>query len=119
MRRPWRALSYEAMRAVLRRANTVLATNWTLHDLRHTAALRMADDPDMPLVDIQTLLGHPHLSTTERYLRLRLEQVRQHHQRQTERPRGRPARPPSATTRRIYKSCSAGSRAFDDHSTRP
>jgi integrase len=68
LRRPWRALNYEAMRAILRRANNVLGTNWTLHDLRHTAALRMADDPDMPLVDIQILLGHAHLSTTERYL---------------------------------------------------
>ncbi|GGN23676.1 integrase [Lentzea pudingi] len=88
LRRPWRALTYEAMRAVLRRANAVLGTNWTLHDLRHTAALRMAADPDMPLVDIQILLGHAHLSTTERYLRLRLDQlvdhVRQHHQRQAE-----------------------------------
>ncbi len=95
LRRPWRVLNYEAMRAVLRRANTALGTNWTLHDLRHTAALRMAADPDMPLVDIQILLGHAHLSTTERYLRLRLDQlvdhVRQHHQRQAEGPRGNAA----------------------------
>jgi integrase len=85
LRRPWRALNYEAMRAVLRRANEVLGTNWTLHDLRHTAAVRMADDPEMPLVDIQVLLGHAHLVTTERYLRVRLEKlienVRRHHQR--------------------------------------
>jgi integrase len=84
LRRPWRPLNYEAMRAVLRRANALLGTNWTLHDLRHTAAIRMAEDPNMPLVDIQVLLGHAHLSTTERYLRLRLEQlvrqVRRHHQ---------------------------------------
>ncbi|WP_280300283.1 tyrosine-type recombinase/integrase [Nocardia abscessus] len=90
LRRPWRALNYEAMRAVLRRANIVLGTNWTLHDLRHTAALRMAADPGMLLVDIQVLLGHAHLSTTERYLRLRLEQlvehVRQHHRRRAELP---------------------------------
>lgn len=89
LRRPWRALNYEAMRAVLRRANAALGTNWTLHDLRHTAAMRMAEDPDMTLVDIQVLLGHAHLSTTERYLRLRLDQlmqhVRQHHRRQSDR----------------------------------
>jgi integrase len=35
LRQPLRPLNYEAMRAVLRRANTVLGTNWTLHDLRH------------------------------------------------------------------------------------
>jgi integrase len=40
-RRPWRALEYDAMRAVLRRVNDVLGTNWTLHDLRHTCAVRM------------------------------------------------------------------------------
>jgi hypothetical protein len=47
--------------------------------------MRMADDPEMPLVDIQVLLGHAHLSTTERYLRVRLDQlvahVRAHRQR--------------------------------------
>ncbi len=87
LRKPWRPLNYEAMRAVLRRANVLLGTNWTLHDLRHTAAVRMAEDPNMPLVDIQVLLGHAHLSTTERYLRLRLDQlvqqVRRHHERRT------------------------------------
>ncbi|MEU2040469.1 tyrosine-type recombinase/integrase [Nocardia niwae] len=95
LRRPWRAVNYEAMRAVLRRANDDLGTNWTLHDLRHTAALRMAADPNMPLVDIQILLGHAHLSTTERYLRLRLDQlvehVRRHHQRRAEAPPTGPA----------------------------
>jgi len=35
LRRPWRALTYEAMRAVLRRSNAELGTNWSLHDLRH------------------------------------------------------------------------------------
>lgn len=38
------------------------------HDLRHTAASRMARDPDMPLTDVQWVLGHAHLSTTEIYL---------------------------------------------------
>jgi integrase len=95
LRRPWRRLNYEAARAVLRRANDVLGTNWTLHDLRHTAAMRMADDPEMPLVDIQVLLGHAHLTTTERYLRVRLSQlVRQvsaHHRRRAERASEQPA----------------------------
>jgi integrase len=53
---------------MLQRANAALGTNWSLHDLRHTAAYRMARDPDMPLTDVQWVLGHAHLSTTEIYL---------------------------------------------------
>jgi len=33
-------MNYEALRAVFRRVNAALGTNWTMHDLRHTAALR-------------------------------------------------------------------------------
>jgi integrase len=90
LRRPWRPLRYEAMRAVLRRANAQLGTNWTLHDLRHTCAVRMASDPRMPLVDIQVLLGHAHLTSTQRYLKPRLDQViaqvRRHHQQRSAAP---------------------------------
>lgn len=57
-------LNYEALRAVLRRVNTTLGTNWSMHDLRHTCALRMAQDKTLSLKDIQTILGHQHLSTT-------------------------------------------------------
>ena len=93
-RRPWRALDYDAMRAVLRRVNDSLGTNWTLHDLRHTCAVRMANDPKMPLVTVQMLLGHAHLSSTEKYLRPHLEQIvahaRQHHQRQAAPPPPQP-----------------------------
>jgi hypothetical protein len=35
-------LTYAALRRTLQRANARLGTNWTLHDLRHTAAMRMA-----------------------------------------------------------------------------
>ncbi|MGH3492344.1 MAG: tyrosine-type recombinase/integrase [Pseudonocardiaceae bacterium] len=62
-------LTYEALRAVFRRVNALLGTNWTMHDLRHTAALRMARDPHLSMRDVQTILGHAHLSTTaEHYL---------------------------------------------------
>ena len=37
-----RAVTYWAMRCVLQRANEKLGTNWSLHDLCHTAATRMA-----------------------------------------------------------------------------
>jgi integrase/recombinase XerD len=57
-------LSYEALRKVLTRANDALCTNWTMHDLRHTAALRMARDENLSARDVQTILGHAHLSTT-------------------------------------------------------
>ena len=50
------------------RATAALGANWTLHDLRHTAAYRMARDPLLPLTDVQWVLGHAHLSTTQLYL---------------------------------------------------
>lgn len=97
LRRPFRSLDYEAMRAVLRRANAVLGTNWTLHDLRHTFAVRMANDPDVPLLTVQHLLGHVHLATTQRYLRPHLEQViahaREHQRRQAGGEAAEPAGP--------------------------
>jgi integrase len=50
------------------RVNASLGANWTLHDLRHTAAYRMARDPAMPLTDVQWVLGHAQLTTTQLYL---------------------------------------------------
>jgi len=57
-------MTYEALRAVFRRVNALLGTNWTSHDLRHAAALRMSRDETLSLKDLQTILGHAHLSTT-------------------------------------------------------
>jgi integrase len=57
------------------RANATLGANWTLHDLRHTAAYRMARDPGLPVTDVQWILGHAHLSTTQRYLNPLTEDV--------------------------------------------
>jgi site-specific recombinase XerD len=74
-RRPVRPLTYAAARRMLQRANESLATAWTLHDLRHTAAQRMIDDPGLSLVDVQWVLGHVHLSTTQQYLRARPDDV--------------------------------------------
>jgi integrase len=68
LRRPFRALTYDAARLMFARANAALGANWSLHDLRHSAAYRMARDPNMPLTDVQWVLGHAHLSTTQRYL---------------------------------------------------
>lgn len=60
-------MNYHAARAVLQRANAVLGTNWTLHDLRHTAAQRMLADPAFTLVDVQTILRHASVTTTQIY----------------------------------------------------
>lgn len=74
-RRPVRPLTYSAARRMLQRANESLGTAWTLHDLRHTAAQRMVDDPSMSLSDVQWVLGHAHITTTQIYLRPREEEV--------------------------------------------
>jgi len=67
LRQPWRALSYPAARAMFVRAQEALGSNWTIHDLRHTAAYRMSNDPQMSITDVQWVLGHAHLTTTQIY----------------------------------------------------
>jgi integrase len=85
LRRPFRRLNYHAARAMFTRANALLGANWTLHDLRHTAAYRMARDPQMPLTDVQWVLGHAHLETTQLYVAPSADDViasvRSHHAR--------------------------------------
>ena len=97
LRRPFRALTYDAARAMFTRAGAALGANWSLHDLRHSAAYRMARDPAMPLTDLQWVLGHAHLSTTQRYLNPLpgdvIEAVLAFHARQRE---SSPAMPPTA-----------------------
>lgn len=44
--------------------NQVLGTNYSMHDARHTAALRMSRDEHLTMRDVQTILAHAHLSTT-------------------------------------------------------
>ncbi len=89
-RQPVRPLTYPAARRMLQRANESLATGWTLHDLRHTAAQRMIDDPGLSLTDVQWVLGHAHLTTTQLYLRPRPEEVvvrvLEHHRARKQRP---------------------------------
>lgn len=96
-RRPVRPLTYSAARRMLQRANESLGTAWTLHDLRHTAAQRMVDDPKMSLSDVQWVLGHAHITTTQIYLRPREEEVvtrvLAHHRDRAEQPTTPP--PPS------------------------
>jgi integrase len=70
-----RRLSYSALRRVMQRANEPLDTNWTLHDLRHTAAARMAGSGILTLPEVQVVLGHADLRTTSRYTLPRAEEL--------------------------------------------
>jgi site-specific recombinase XerD len=93
LRSPLRQLTYHAARAMFTRANAALGANWTLHDLRHAAAYRLARDPQMPITDVQWILGHGHLSTTQIYVNPVLDDVVQnvlaHYRRQAgQKPQG-------------------------------
>jgi integrase len=70
-----RALTYPALRRVMQRANDGLGTNWTVHDLRHTAAARMVSSGVLTLPEVQVVLGHADLRTTSRYTVPRTEEL--------------------------------------------
>ena len=70
-----RPLTYWAMRRVLQRANAVLGTNWSLHDIRHTTCARMSADPALTLPEVQAVMRHARLSTTQQYMTPRLEEL--------------------------------------------
>jgi site-specific recombinase XerD len=74
-RRPARPLTYHAVHRMFERAGDRAGTVATLHSLRHTAAYRMAEDPALPLTDVQFVLGHAQLTTTQIYLTPRKEDV--------------------------------------------
>jgi site-specific recombinase XerD len=75
LRRPARPLTYHAAHRMFQRVNQKAGTAATLHALRHTAAYRMAEDPALPLTDVQFVLGHAQLTTTQIYLTPRKEEV--------------------------------------------
>ncbi|HEY8700281.1 MAG TPA: site-specific integrase [Arthrobacter sp.] len=70
-----RPLSYAAARRIIQRANAAMGTNWTLHDLRHTASMRMVSSGVLTLPELQVVLGHADLRTTSRYTLPREEEV--------------------------------------------
>jgi integrase len=100
LRRPPRPLTYHAVHRMFERVNNSAGTTATLHSLRHTAAYRMAEDPTLPLTDVQLVLGHAQLTTTQIYLTPRKEvvvrRVLAHHTQQTRQAaeRARPAPAP-------------------------
>jgi site-specific recombinase XerD len=75
LRRPARPLGYHAVHRMFERAAAAAGVTVTLHALRHTAAYRMAEDPALPLTDVQWVLGHARLTTTQLYLTPRREDV--------------------------------------------
>lgn len=94
-----RPLTYSAVRRRLQRANELLGTNWSIHDVRHTACARMSGDPDLTLPEIQTVMRHAHLSTTQRYMPPRLDdlidKLQAHYQRPTPTPAPAPGYDPA------------------------
>jgi len=74
-RRPYRPLTYTALRAVLNRINERIGTNVTIHDLRHTLCLRLVNDPNISLVDAQQVMRHRQITTTSGYVRPRIDEV--------------------------------------------
>ncbi|MBI4942113.1 MAG: tyrosine-type recombinase/integrase [Actinobacteria bacterium] len=82
-----RPLSYFAARRVLQRANSVLGTDWTLHDLRHTTIQRMTSDPQLSLTDVMAVSRHQHVASLDPYLRPSLEQIFDRLQRHYAEPR--------------------------------
>ncbi|MFI5987854.1 tyrosine-type recombinase/integrase [Streptomyces sp. NPDC051555] len=99
LRSPSRPLTYHAVHRMFERANTKAGTSATLHALRHTAAYRMAEDPSLPLTDVQFVLGHSQLTTTQIYLTPRKEEVIRrllaHHAEQTRQAAARTTVPPA------------------------
>ena len=74
-RTPPRPLTYHAVHRMFERTAQRAGSSATLHALRHTAAYRMAEDPALPLTDVQFVLGHVLLTTTQIYLTPRKEEV--------------------------------------------
>jgi integrase len=74
-RRPYRPLTYTALRAVLNRINERIGANVTIHDLRHTLCLRLVNDPNISLVDAQQVMRHRQITTTSGYVRPRIDEV--------------------------------------------
>ncbi|MHB8505953.1 MAG: tyrosine-type recombinase/integrase, partial [Acidimicrobiales bacterium] len=99
-RAPVRPLTYHGAHRMFERVNTMAGTEATLHSLRHTAAYRMAEDPALPLTDVQFVLGHAQLTTTQIYLTPRKEDVVRrllaHHAEQSRRAAERVSPPPAA-----------------------
>jgi site-specific recombinase XerD len=99
-RPPVRPLTYHGVHRMFERAAARAGAEVTLHALRHTAAYPMAEDPSLPLTDVQYVMGHARLTTTQIYLTPRPEDVIRrvlaHHASQARAEAGTHAEPPAA-----------------------
>ncbi|MFJ2271488.1 hypothetical protein ACIOHO_35195 [Streptomyces sp. NPDC087849] len=68
-------LTYHAAHRMFERANAKAGTTATLHALGHTAAHRMAEDPNLSLADVQFVIENRKLATVQLYLTPRKEAV--------------------------------------------
>ncbi len=50
--------TYHGAHRMFERVNAAFGADWTLHDLRHSAAVRVVRDPAPTLTDVQWALGH-------------------------------------------------------------
>lgn len=78
LREPFTPLGYDALRAVFDRANRLLGSNWTPHDLRHTFTVR-ALEGGMPPHVVQEILGHTSIETLAVYSVPRMEEIIEHY----------------------------------------
>ena len=70
-----RPLTYWAMRQILERSNALLGSNVTMHDFRHTFCMRLAQDENMTIAEMQELMRHSSIASTTRYLRPSLTEL--------------------------------------------
>ncbi|MEF2977666.1 tyrosine-type recombinase/integrase [Subtercola sp. YIM 133946] len=70
-----RPLNYHAARRILQRANAMLGTDWSLHDVRHTTIARMVSDPNLTLPEVMSVTRHRQESSMSPYLRPRIDEV--------------------------------------------
>ena len=63
--RPFRRLAYHGAEAMFARAKATLGANWTLHDLRHTAAYQLSLAQGRPLHVVSEVLGHASIAITK------------------------------------------------------
>lgn len=70
-----RPLTYHAARRILQRANSILGTDWSLHDLRHTTINRMVSDSNLTVPEVMAVSRHRRVSSMAPYLRPRIDEV--------------------------------------------
>lgn len=103
-----RPLSYWAMRQILERSNALLGSNVTMHDFRHTFCMRLAQDENMTIAEMQELMRHASIASTTRYLRPTVAELVDKLDQHWNRPRHRSPRRRKAMRQKISKFFSVG-----------